>query len=66
MADHKSLSDLKQCMRQAHSQADRDACELTFTKAGGTVVAEGGKVFTSQDGGQAFVSKGGKVFSGGA
>ena len=62
MATKQDVNDLKKCMRQAGSQAARDACELAFTKKGGTVVAEGGKVFSSQDGGQAFVSQGGKVF----
>jgi hypothetical protein len=62
MATKQDVNDLKKCMRQAGSQAARDVCEATFKSKGGTVVAEGGKVFSSQDGGEAFVTKGGKVF----
>ncbi len=65
MAEHKSLTDLKQCMNKAKNDNDRTVCETTFKAAGGTVTATGGKVFSSQDGAQAFVSQGGKVFSAG-
>ena len=62
MADHKILTDLKQCMRRAHSDADRDACQVTFEQAGGKVTQEGGKVFAAPDGSEGFVTTGGKVF----
>jgi primase-polymerase (primpol)-like protein len=63
MPDHKILSDLKQCMRNCNgSKACMDACEATFKQGGGTVVEEGGKVFTAPDGSKGYVTKGGKVF----
>jgi hypothetical protein len=61
--DHKVLADLKKCMRDCNGDpACMDACQLEFEKAGGTVKADGGKVFIGPDGGEAFVTKGGKVF----
>jgi hypothetical protein len=63
MPDHKILADLKQCIKNCNgNQACMDACEAAFKQAGGTVTAEGGKVFSAPDGTKAFVSTGGKVF----
>jgi len=63
MPDHKILKDLKQCMRGAHSDADRNACQLSFEQAGGKVTQAGGKIFTAPDGSQAIIQTGGKIFS---
>jgi hypothetical protein len=61
--DHKILVDLKQCMRKANGvKTEMDKCEATFKGAGGTVVAEGGKVFGAPDGTEGYVTTGGKVF----
>ena len=61
MANQKDLADLRKCMREADGdQAKMDACEKTFTDAGGKV--DQGKVFSIADGSAAFVTKKGKVF----
>jgi hypothetical protein len=63
MADQKTLADLRKCMREADGeQAKMDACEKTFTDAGGVVTPDQGKVFSIPDGSAAFVTKKGKVF----
>jgi hypothetical protein len=63
MADPKILTDLKKCMRDCDGDPTcMAACELAFKQAGGTVTAEGGKVFGTPDGSKAFVTTGGKVF----
>jgi hypothetical protein len=63
MADQKTLSDLRTCMRKAKGDPGAMAvCEKAFTDAGGTATPDQGKVFSIPDGSEAFVTKKGKVF----
>lgn len=62
--DQKMLADLKKCMRDAHGDpVAMAACQTTFEHEGGTSEGDGGKVFTSPNGGKVFVTDGGKVFT---
>jgi hypothetical protein len=62
MSDGQIIEDLKKCMNEAKGKKDRTDCEKAFTDAGGTVVAEGGTVFSAPaGGGKVFVTDGGKV-----
>lgn len=60
----KVLAELKRCMRAARGdRANMATCETAFkTATGTTVTADGGKVFSIVDGGEAFATTGGKVF----
>ena len=59
--DQKIINDLKKCMRDANGDSNAMSnCQKAFEAAGGTT--EGGKVFTSPNGGKVFVTNGGKVF----
>jgi hypothetical protein len=59
----KQITTLKQCMRAANgNQTKMNACETAFKAAGGTVTADGGKVFSAPDSSEGFVTTGGKVF----
>ena len=62
--DQKVLADLKKCMKDANRDPNgMAACQTTFEHEGGTSEADGGKVFTSLNGGKVFVTDGGKVFT---
>jgi len=67
-ADHKTLADLRKCMRDANGDAQKmQHCEDTFVAAGGQVASgvtlDQGKVFSLPDGSdEAFVTNQGKVF----
>jgi hypothetical protein len=59
----RQITTLKECMRKAKGdQAKMNACETAFKAAGGTVTADGGKVFSAPDNSEGFVTTGGKVF----
>ncbi len=68
MADHKTLADLRKCMKTANgNQGQMDICEQAFVAAGGTVKADvtlpQGKVFSvPNESEKAFVTNDGKVF----
>ena len=60
--DQKMINDLKKCMKDANGDPDAmKICRQNFEAAGGTT--EGGKVFTTPNGGKVFVTDGGKVFT---
>ena len=52
------------CLKNAHTKADRDACEATYAQESGEK-PDGGKVFEAGDGTATFVTDLGKVFTGG-
>ncbi len=68
MADHKTLADLRKCMKAADGdQGQMDICEQAFVAAGGTVTPDvtlpQGKVFSvPNESEKAFVTNDGKVF----
>lgn len=55
---------LKACLKNAHTKADRDACQATYAQESGEK-PDGGKVFEAGDGTATFVTDSGKVFTGG-
>jgi hypothetical protein len=59
----KSLTDLKQCLKDAGGDAGKMAtCQAAFSASPGTTT-DGGKVFSIPDGSGVYVTDGGKVFS---
>ena len=63
MPESRGTQELKQCMKAATTQAQRDACQARSSRAQGATTT-GGKVFGTADGNGVFVTDGGKVFGG--
>ena len=61
--ENQAIKKLKQCMKTATTQGDRDACQAAFEQSQGATTT-GGKVFSTPDGNAVFVTNGGKVFGG--